>query len=143
MALIEPSLDVVADKLAQLEATFIRASPEVKERLSRKIERGPIGSLVKKLNGYKCQLCEALGADPFGFRKSSGEHYVEAHHVMPVAMRQIGSLSASNVMTVCANHHRQLHYGTIAIKPAEAAFLIEIDGRSVSVRRTRLLDFDI
>ena len=143
MALIEPNLDVVADKLAQLEATFIRASPEVKKRLSRKIERGPIGALVKKLNGYKCQLCEVLGADPLGFRKSSGEHYVEAHHVMPVAMRQIGSLSASNVMTVCANHHRQLHFGSVEVKLDAASFLIEIDGRSVSVRRTRLLDFDV
>lgn len=138
LPLFEAPSEIVPNKLAQIEAKYIRASPEVRERLSRTIERGPIGDLVKKANGYKCQLCEALGAEPFGFRKKNGAPYVEAHHVMPVAMRQIGSLSASNVMTVCANHHRQLHYGTVEVKFLADAFDILIDGISVMVPRARL-----
>lgn len=39
----------------------MNASPEVKVRVSKGIERGPVGNLVKKTNGFKCQVCEALG----------------------------------------------------------------------------------
>jgi hypothetical protein len=59
---------------------------------------------------------------PIGFIKKNGEPYVEAHHVMPVSKKEVGSLSASNVMTVCANHHRQLHYGGIDVTITETAF---------------------
>ena len=139
LTLIDPDIDATVAKLAELERKFIRASPEVKQRLSRTIERGSIGTLVKKLNGYKCQICEATGLEPLGFRKKEGgEPYVEAHHVMPVALRQVGSLAASNIITLCANHHRQLHYGLVVVTASEASFLIEIDGQSVVVPRTRL-----
>jgi predicted RNA-binding protein with PUA-like domain len=53
-------LDVDSDELAALEERYLHASPEVKVRLSRTIERGPIGALVKRATGFKCQLCEAL-----------------------------------------------------------------------------------
>jgi hypothetical protein len=43
-----------------------------------------------------------VGRNPIGFLKKNGEPYVEAHHVMPVSTHQIKSLSASNVITVCA-----------------------------------------
>ena len=80
-------------RLTELEAKFMRACPEVKTRISKAIERGPIGNQVKKANGYKCQLCEAMGKDPLGFRKKKGDiHYVEAHHVMPVSTKAVGVL---------------------------------------------------
>ena len=86
----EPGLDF--SKLAALEAKYLRASPEVKERLSKVIERGPVGALVKEATGHRCQVREALGRDPIAFLKPSGELYVEAHHVSPVSRREIGSL---------------------------------------------------
>ncbi|MBS0235166.1 MAG: EVE domain-containing protein [Proteobacteria bacterium] len=125
----------VADQLAALERKYMNASPEVKVRLSKGIERGPVGNLVKKTNSFKCQVCEALGDNPIGFRKKNGEPYVEAHHVMPVSMKEVGSLTASNIMTVCANHHRQLHYGGIEVRISDKTFELQIGDPPISIHR--------
>jgi hypothetical protein len=123
------------DALTAIEKKYLHASPEVKERVSKSIERGPVGAQVKKANGYKCQVCEALKFEPLGFKKRDGVHYVEAHHVTPVSLRQVGSLAASNIMTVCPNHHRQLHFGEANIEIAAATFDLAIDGVAISVAR--------
>jgi hypothetical protein len=134
---VDPA-DVTAEKLAELEKKFLKASPEVKERLSKSIERGSIGTLVKKAMGHKCQLCEAMGKNPIGFLKRNGLPYVEAHHVMPVHKKEIGSLSASNIMTLCANHHREVHYGQVQITISETTFDVLIDGETYQLKRLRL-----
>jgi len=132
--------DVVSGKLGELEKKYLHASPEVKERLARSIERGSVGKYVKALNGYKCQLCEALGHEPLGFKKRNGQHYVEAHHVMPVSERQIGSLSASNILTACANHHREMHYGEVRVEITERHFEIVVEGVQVRIPRPVMQD---
>jgi predicted HNH restriction endonuclease len=125
----------VAEQLASLEQKYINASPEVKVRVSKGIERGPVGNLVKKTNGFKCQVCEAVGTNPIGFLKMNGEPYIEAHHVMPVSTKEVGSLSASNVMTVCANHHRQLHYGGVEVRISDKTFELQIGGLPLKIQR--------
>ena len=124
-----------ADQLVALENQYLNASPEVKEILSRRIERGPIGAFLKRATGYKCQVCAALGRDPGGFLKPNGERYVEAHHVMPVSKMQIGSIAAANVMIVCANHHRQLHYGGVRVTNDSTVFSFVIDGTPIKLRK--------
>jgi predicted HNH restriction endonuclease len=126
---------VTPDKLATMEEKYLHATPEVKERVSRTIERGPVGALVKQATGFKCQLCEALGLNPVGFLKENGEPYVEAHHVMPISKKEVGSLAASNVMTLCANHHRQIHYGGIDIVISATTFELVIGGTPVKIPR--------
>lgn len=121
--------------LSNLEKQFLKASPEVKERVSRTVERGPVGRAVKKALGFKCQLCDVIGAHPLGFVKKNGEHYVEAHHVMPVALLQIGSLAVSNIMILCANHHRQVHYGNAKVVIAETTFDVTLDGAEYRIAR--------
>ncbi len=131
-------VDAALAELADIEDRYRDARPEVRERVSRTIERGRVGALVKKLNGFKCQICEALGDDPIGFLKLSGEPYVEAHHVMPVSKREIGSLAASNVLTACPNHHRQLHYGQVEVSITPTNFVIKIDDHALIVPRPDL-----
>ena len=132
----EPQGDL--DRLAALERRFLEATPEVKTRISRGIERGPIGREVKRLNGFRCQICKALGSEPLGFRKKDGEPYIEAHHVMPVSRKEIGSLSAANIVTLCANHHRELHYGDASVTIAETEFSFVIAGRLVVLPRAKV-----
>jgi hypothetical protein len=60
---------------------------------------------------YKCLICEQLGQNLHDFKKENGTYCIEAHHVEPVANKKKGNLSISNLITVCANHHRQLHCG--------------------------------
>lgn len=121
------------DQLADLEARFINASPEVKTRVSKRVERGPIGAAVKRANGHKCQLCETLGADAVGFRKKDGTPYVEAHHVMPVSTKKVGVLSCTNIMTLCANHHRQMHYGDVIVAIEEMSFEVTLGGKALTI----------
>lgn len=127
--------DTTGEKLASLEKQFLKASPEIKERVSRTIERGPVGHAVKKALGFKCQLCYAMGLHPLGFAKKNGEFYVEAHHVMPVAALQLGSLAASNIMVLCANHHRQIHYGRVQVLIAAGTFNVILDGTEYRIAR--------
>ncbi|WP_242076336.1 hypothetical protein [Brevundimonas diminuta] len=132
---LPPSSTLSGDLLAELETKYGAAAPEVREKVSRYIERGPVGDWVKRANGYRCQVCEALQLDPIGFRKRSGEPYVEAHHVMPVSKGEIGSLAASNILTVCANHHRQLHFGQVDVRISAQTFEITLDGQLLSITR--------
>ena len=127
-----------SDDLSSIEDRYANAAPSVTERISRYIERGPIGSEVKKATNYKCQICQSLGMPAKGFRKRSGVYYVEAHHVVPIAGLVSGSLSARNVITVCANHHRQLHYGNVSVQDCCDTFEFEIDERRISVPKNQV-----
>lgn len=129
---------ITPDRLAELESKFLNASPEVRTRVSKGIERGPVGFEVKRLNGFRCQLCEVLGRDPIGFKKRNGDPYVEAHHVMPVHRKEIGSLSAANIVTLCANHHREVHYGDVDVGIGNETFTFMIEGTRVTIPRAKV-----
>ena len=133
---IEPeSIDTI-DEIAKLELKYQDAAPQVKEVISKRIERGKISSVIKKLNDYKCKVCEALGQNAYSFKKSNGEHYVETHHIIPVANLKRGSLGISNLITVCANHHREFHYGDIQIVDnTNEQLAISINGQSVLIKK--------
>jgi predicted HNH restriction endonuclease len=122
-------------KAAELERLALGQTPEAKQKTSLAIERGPIGNAVKKATGHKCQLCEALGLPPYGFKKRNGVPYVEAHHVTPVSELQIGSLAASNILTLCANHHRQMHYGDVSVEIHDKLFVILFEGQQIILQR--------
>jgi hypothetical protein len=134
-----PALDADAERLAAQEAELLGKAPEVRERISKSIERGPIGQRLKRSMGYKCQICEATGNGPGSFLKASGDRYVEAHHATPVSEKEIGSLAASNIMILCANHHRQMHYGNVALERTASTFELIIDGTPISIARFSLL----
>ena len=114
--------------------------PVLKLRLvsSKGIERGPIGRELKRANGFRCQLCAALGLNPIGFIKQNGEPYVEAHHVMPVHIGELGLLSASNIITLCANHHREMHYGSVDTAIEEHNFKFKFSGKEIVIPRAKI-----
>ncbi len=121
--------------LERLREKYVGATPEVKARLSYHIERGGVGEGVKRACQYRCQICEALGNESLGFEKRSGGHYVEAHHVLPVSGLEAGSLGPSNVISVCPNHHRQIHYGKVSFAEHSDEFVFNLDGAPVRIRR--------
>ena len=122
-------------KLIETEKNLLGRTPEVRERVSKSIERGSIGQKLKRANNFKCQLCDALGLNPIGFLKANMEPYVEAHHATPVSELEIGSLSASNIMILCANHHREMHYGNVELDRVEGEFLVKLDGHDLRIKR--------
>ena len=126
---------LVAEELARLAKEYDEADVVQRETVVKKFERGTAGNFVKKANGYRCQLCEALSLNPVGFTKKDGRPYVEAHHITPVSLMETGTLSPSNIVTLCANHHRQMHYGNVAVKTRDDVFDVVIDGAQVFLRR--------
>lgn len=135
---IELEIADTVDEIAKLELKYQNASPQVKEVISRRIERGKISSAVKKYYDYKCKVCEALGQNSHSFQKISGEYYIETHHIIPVANLTQGSLGISNLITVCANHHRQFHYGDInIIENTNEKLTINIDGQTITTEKKK------
>jgi predicted HNH restriction endonuclease len=133
---IEIEITDSIDEIEKLELKYQNASPQVKEVISKRIERGGISSVFKKINNYKCKVCEALGHNPFSFKKTNGEFYVETHHINPVSNLVQGSLGISNLITVCANHHRQFHYGNIkTVENTDDYLMINIDGQVIQVEK--------
>jgi hypothetical protein len=128
------------DEITLLELKYKDATPQVKEVISRRIERGKISSLVKKLNNYKCQVCEALGNNPYSFKKIDGVHYIETHHINQVSNLTQGSLGYLNLLTVCANHHRQFHYGNITTgNNTRNELNIVINGENIKLKKKNFL----
>ena len=122
-----------------LEEKYRDAVPHVKEIVSKRVERGGISAKVKKFNEYKCQICQELGENPFTFRKVNGEYYIETHHIIPVSNMERGVLGILNLITVCPNHHRQLHYGDVDLINNEDDFLVyRIGNRKLKISKFRL-----
>lgn len=94
-----------------------------KELISKIYERDQeLSRLVKIQRGEECQICGHY------FLKPTGERYVECHHLENLANQ--GLDCSKNMLIVCANHHRQLHYGNIKIKShTDNEVTIEIDGK--------------
>lgn len=79
----------------------------------------------------KCQLCG------FTFKKKSGENYAEAHHIVRLADN--GSQNENNVIILCANHHRMIHYAEDIKYIFDEALLkeVRINGERYLVERSQ------
>ena len=134
----DTTADTIKD-IAKLEKRMKGQQPEIKQRISNYIERGAISNKVKKLNNYKCSVCETLGNLTNSFVKANGDIYIETHHVEPVSTIKAGVLSITNLMTVCANHHRQLHYGQVELtENAEKHFIFILDGQKIIIDKINI-----
>jgi len=132
-ALLKTSDDTA--RLKELDEAYQNATPQKKHVITTRIERDTaIGGKVKELNEYVCQICGSLP-----FLQRTGRLYAEAHHVTPLHVRESGSLASQNVICVCANCHRKMHYGNVRITDAtEEKVVFEIDERQVVIKRNRI-----
>ena len=131
------SVDTLSD-FNTIENAYLNAKPEVKQIITKKIERGNFANKVKRFVGYKCFLCEANNKETLSFKKPNGKIYVEVHHVEPVSTLKNGSLALSNLITLCANHHRQMHFGNVEYKISEKYFLFTIDNKIIKIEKIDL-----
>jgi hypothetical protein len=126
-------------EISKLERKYQFIKSEFKEYLSKKIERGNFAERIKKTNNYKCSICESMKLPVHGFRKKDGDFYIEAHHVYPVSGLLEESLT-SNIITVCPNHHRQLHFGKSEVSDNNYSRIIfRIDGKLISVNKLNIM----
>jgi predicted restriction endonuclease len=125
-------------KLEELRMRYLHASPQAKVQLSRRIERGAVGDKVKLANRYRCQICVELELPPIAFFKPDGTPYAEAHHIILVASLLPGALGPENVICVCPNHHRELHYGNASVVDSQTHFIVTISDRTVRIAKNGL-----
>lgn len=67
--------------------------------------------------GGKCEFCRTPG-----FVMSSGQIFIETHHIIPLS--EGGRDVLSNVAALCPNHHREAHFGSSA--PVIREFLLAV-----------------
>lgn len=82
------------------------------------------GKLIAKLKQQRGSACQICG---FSFKKVDGSDYAEVHHLDELGNG--GYDVASNCIVLCANCHRQFHYGNVDIIEHTATnLLVKIDG---------------
>ncbi|MDO6473725.1 EVE domain-containing protein [Maribacter sp. 1_MG-2023] len=130
--------------IERLEIKYQNSAPRVKEIISKQIERGGIAKSIKKYYNFECLICKALGLPAIGFLKKNKEYYIETHHFFPVSNLQNGSLGIKNLMTLCANHHREIHYGMIeSIESNENHFVIKKDGQLIKINKKSITSSEV
>jgi 5-methylcytosine-specific restriction endonuclease McrA len=91
------------DLLADLSRDIsLRKKRVVIEQIQRHTK---IAKRLKALYHNECQICR------FTFAKKNGELYSESHHIIPLGRK--GSDRIDNIIILCPNCHRQLHYANI------------------------------
>jgi 5-methylcytosine-specific restriction endonuclease McrA len=55
------------------------------------------------------QTCEIPNCESSPIKLSSGDNYIEVHHIIPLALG--GDDAIENVACLCPNHHREIHLG--------------------------------
>lgn len=97
------------DDASRRRARLEKAEPKPAEKfvLTRVFDRNPdvIAEVLYRAAGT-CESCNSKA--PFS-RRSTGEPYLEVHHVVPLAKG--GDDTVSNAIAVCPNCHREQHYG--------------------------------
>jgi hypothetical protein len=77
------------------------------------LDRGSsVTTALKKLLGAKCQICEWEGFVKKKSKNNNEEGFIEAHHITQISDRENGSLCTDNIILVCPNCHREIHYGS-------------------------------
>lgn len=110
------------ERIRELDAINSANGTTSKELIAKSYERDQnLNRLIKQARGESCQICGHYFLTPDGGR------YVECHHLEHLANE--GLDCSKNILVVCANHHRQLHYGVVKIlSHTNTKVVIEIDG---------------
>lgn len=96
------------NKIIDLEESEIKR----KEVSQKNIERNhQLIDRLKMVYDYECQLCSEKQNMPI--KKEDGTNYVEVHHIKNLSEEydEEGTLDrVDNLIVVCPNHHKMLHY---------------------------------
>jgi 5-methylcytosine-specific restriction protein A len=91
--------DIVAPPLGNV-------SPEKRTFLTSGFERDDaVREAVRVRSKGFCEYCNTAG-----FELADGRRYIETHHL--IWLSEGGPDTVSNVIALCANHHREVHFGS-------------------------------
>ncbi|MFD2936677.1 YDG/SRA domain-containing protein [Spirosoma flavum] len=114
-------IDKLVDLVVVNEDQPIYGKPKRVETMVQRIIRDTaLSSYVKKMYGFRCQVCRVE------IRTNTGL-YAEAAHIQPLGMPHNGPDILPNILCLCPNHHVMYDFGGFGIKDDFA--LIGIDGK--------------
>jgi len=97
------------DYVAKFNEMYQGATPRKRLTISNRIARpNAITDFLKKIRNYTCQICGELG-----FLQNNGKRYVETHHIIELHKLISGSYCSDNLVVVCANCHKKLHFARV------------------------------
>lgn len=128
----EIKLADLAQRIQIINDRYRQATPQKQRRISEYVARpNAITDYLKRLRNYTCQICGEAG-----FIQRNGSRYIETHHIIELHKLIPGSMCSDNVMVVCANCHRKLHYAQVLYKADRANLVsVEINGEHSTFER--------
>jgi 5-methylcytosine-specific restriction endonuclease McrA len=134
-SLLEAGIDAL-DVLRSLNSRYANIQPrERAKKIQNHLDRGSaVTKALKSLLGAKCQVCGWIG-----FKKKSGEDFIEAHHIVQLSEKKEGSLCTENVVLLCPNCHREIHYGKQFFVSDDAENIeIVLSSRKATIRKNTM-----
>jgi len=124
------------ERIKLFNQQYQAAVPHKRHIISEQLARpGSITDYLKKLQNYTRQICGDQG-----FVQVNGTRYIEAHHITELHKLIPGSYCSDNMVIVCANCHRKLHYATIAYTLINSGqdIIVTINGETSQFSRHHL-----
>jgi hypothetical protein len=101
--------------IAEFNRLYQNVQPHKKRIVSERIARpGSIVEYLKEMVDYTCEICEEKG-----FVQRNRNHYVEAHHINELHELIPGSYCSDNIIIVCPNCHKKLHFADVEYQNAD------------------------
>ncbi len=88
------------------------------------------------MKNYKCVICEEKG-----FIQRNDIPYIEAHHIIELHKLMPGSYCSDNIIIVCSNCHKKLHYAKVTYsKINNSEVTVKINDCEYNFNRTIISD---
>lgn len=106
---VNESLDDSLENRQRRLASKTRNKPKVVYRLVHDYNRDPdvVAEALCRAESF-CEKCKEKA--PF-LKRSNGKPYLEVHHIIPLSQGGLDSLE--NVISLCPNCHREIHFGPV------------------------------
>ena len=128
--------------LKNLNTKFRSLAPkERNQKLQIYLDRGSaVTKSLKAILGAKCQICGWKGFQKRGVKAvKSGDCFIEAHHLTQVSEKSTGSLCTDNILLVCPNCHREIHYGnTMSLKVSTTSIKITLSDKVANIPKNTI-----
>ena len=120
------------NRIHAFNEVYRQVEPRKQKRISEYISRpNAITDYLKRYRDFTCQVCGERG-----FLQKNGMRYVEAHHIIEMHHLISGSLCSDNIIILCANCHRKLHYAHVAYEVDNTNnIIITINNRRFVIER--------
>ncbi|WP_019229015.1 winged helix-turn-helix domain-containing protein [Sedimentibacter sp. B4] len=99
-----------SDREKEFQEDLIDLENEIEQVSINRIKR--YQKITRDLKSKYGNQCQIEGCN-FTFVQKNQKHYSEAHHLNPLANN--GSQDEENVVILCPNHHRMMHYAIVEV----------------------------